>query len=741
MTRARRATTTRAWRTRGLGGACGLLACGMLGAGCGGSGGGPGPVASTAAPVTTAAATGYVALAVAPDAPLVVEVGPGGGFQLAVDGWLVDGRARDLTRDASYESLDPGVARVRGDGLVEGVAPGRTQVLARVPDRAGGVLQESRWVEVVAAGAAQPAWTALAVHPTDRTLDLVDAAAGRDQLQQVVVWATDAQGRAFDLTRSLGVRVLDPAQGPTLAAQVTPTGLLRATVDGEEVLLRARLDDADLTAGGRLVLGDGPAAPPTPDELYAGGPLRGSSNPIDVAVLGALRARRIEPAALAADDAFLRRLFLDAAGRPPSAAERAAFLAAPAATRRDDEVRRLLASDDFARHWAARLGEWFLLPAAGRPAGFDAWAADQLRAGRSLADVVTDLATGAGTGGAVFEARHASAADKVDALLQAGAGMTARCARCHDHPLTGPNDAPRWTQDERYPLDAFFAASPVEATKLNRAGQRFDAPKQPGFVLDPAAQVQSTLRTPLAQRRAEFARLFVGSRAFQRGLAHRVWATVQPALLDPDQFLRKNLDAVANPALLDALTDRFAARGASLQGLLEEVFTSRTYQLASEAAAGLGGRADALLARAPLRRLDAEAVGALVEQVTGQPLQGADRAYVLDTFGFPAARAAVHERSAAIHMGQPLLLANAPAVQGRLSSRSSLTAAVAADLAAGTLDAAAAVERLFVAVLGRGPDPDERALGLDLLAQAATPREGLDDLAAGLLTTVEAVTR
>ena len=41
-----------------------------------------------------------------------------------------------------------------------------------------------------------------------------------------------------------------------------------------------------------------------------------------------------------------------------------------------------------------------------------------------------------------------------DVLILATAGMTAKCAKCHDHPLAGANDLVRWTQQERYPIDA-----------------------------------------------------------------------------------------------------------------------------------------------------------------------------------------------------------------------------------------------------------------------------------------------
>ncbi len=104
----------------------------------------------------------------------------------------------------------------------------------------------------------------------------------------------------------------------------------------------------------------------------------------------------------------------------------------------------------------------------------------------------------------------------------------------------------------------------------------------------------STLTTPIAQRRAEFAGLLTGSSQFRRGLAHRIFAEIAQPLLDPNQFLAKELEGNKTPAVLDALTAQFEAAGTNLKTFMAVVMKSKYYQLSS---AGTTDVNDPLLAR------------------------------------------------------------------------------------------------------------------------------------------------
>lgn len=707
----------------------------LIMAGCGGSGGGGGG-GSTAAGATAGNMDG---LAFGPEESVIVEA-PGGStavsqFQLIVDSYSASsGKVLDVTRQAMLTSSDDTVARVGADGLIEALSPGMATITANF-----GGIQITKDIEVVAS-VGSATFTQVKVYPGSRVLDSVSVSGGVTQDQQLVVVGIDQDGKAHDLTRTLPIVLSDwdpnnpnqPAQLPiSTAATLSPNGLLTGSVEGEDVLVQVEIVNGPSGAA-HIHLGPGNAKPIT-GAVFSPGSLAGSSNPIDQAVLQGLQAKGVSPAPASSDGEFLRRLYSDALGRLPSAAEAEAFQANTASDKRDAEVDRVVAMPEFARHWASRLGEWFVIP----DTTFDTWAETQLAADTSLVSIVADLAAGNGQGGTLFDAQHDTAAKKVSILLLAGTGMAAECAGCHDHPFTGPNDNPRWIQADRYPLDAFFAATNDEAIPMDKAGNRTGnngQPFQPGFTaLDPTKTVASTLTTPLAQRRQEFATLFTGTAFFRRGFAHRIWSEVCQPLLDPNQFIAKNLNTMAAPQVLTALSGQFESAGGSLKTFLSGVFKSKVYQLSSEVS-DLAN--DPLLARRVLTRQQSEVCASLALNLTGAGPN--NMGFFNSTFGFPLSRLTIGERSAAINMSQSLVFQNSPVVHAGLTAQNGVPGQLAASVAAGTMTMQQAVGQLWLAAYSRNPAADEVTDAMATIQAAGTPAEGLQDVATALMASIEA---
>ncbi len=724
-------------------GAAAFIGSATLAAGCGGGGGG-GSSGSAVSPITSGQSGDLVALEISPPGDLVVEEGINSGFQVIVDGYYRDASVLDLTRNVEIEIADEMVVRHAGEGLLTPVAPGTTEVTVRQTSTSGEVLVVTKTVTVVADDGMDPSFTGgtLKIYPEFRALTQVDAAAGRDQLQQLVIVGTDAQGRMYDLSRNNGLSVQDMQRASSTAGQVSPSGLFRGIVDGQEVLLVSRIDTAGLVAGSHMVLGVGSARPVPPSALYSGAPLTGSANPIDQAVLTALRGQFVEPSALATDGEFLRRLYADALNRVPTEAEQTTFAGAAAATRREAEIDRVLALPEFNTRWGGLFAEWLEIPrSAPGAAAFDTWAAGELAANRTLADMVGALAAGTGAGAAAFDTEHMDAAAKVRILMLSATGMTAECAQCHNHPLTGANDNPKWTQAERYPLDAFFAANAAEATPLDKNNNRIGTAFQPGFAaLDASKTVTSTLTTPIGQRRAEFAGLLTGSTQFRRGLAHRIFSEVAQPLLNPNQFLAKELEGNKTPAVLDALTAQFAAAGTNLKTFLATVMKSKYYQLSS---AGTTDVNDPLLARHVVRRNHSEVMESVLQTTTGVALvaASAEETFFRSSFGFPTMRNDVHERSNAVNLSQSLVFMNSPAVQAKITQNGGTVATIAAQVTANTITREAAVTRLFRLSLSRDPSSDELGFALQTIGAAPTVRAGLEDVAAVTMASIEASAR
>ncbi len=204
-------------------------------------------------------------------------------------------------------------------------------------------------------------------------------------------------------------------------------------------------------------------------------------NPIDAFVLAKLEAAGLPPAAPAANETLLRRLYYDLTGLPPTPAEVAAFRADPSPTAYEKVVDRLLSSprygERWARHWldlvryaetnsferdGAKPFVWryrdYVIRSFNTDKPYDRLIKEQL-AGDEL-DGVTDeglIATGYYRLGPWDDepadpllALYDDLDDIVATTGQVFLGLTVNCARCHDHKFDP------FPQKDYYRLLAFF---------------------------------------------------------------------------------------------------------------------------------------------------------------------------------------------------------------------------------------------------------------------------------------------
>lgn len=719
-------------------------------AGCGGGGGSRG-AGSTVAASTSGTSTGTLTAAQLAANLTALDIAPSGdiaifGFgvgqatasapqqQIIVDGFYKDSSQRDLTRVVSYTVADPTIAKISGEGLVTPLAVGETTVTVSQPGAGGQTLTVTRKIKVSAqpAGAAGVLATAVEIYPSPvRKLADIDPATSRDQFQQFVVVVRYADGTSEDVTRTLGLKVQDAATGgPTVAGRAATTGLFRGTDNGAVDVI-ADMSNLNLSATSRVILGTGNGNPLVPS--YTGAPLAGSTNAFDVVALSALKSQKIEPSALTTDGEFLRRVTADTIGRLPTIAEFEAFVADKASDKRAKKIDELLAKPEFATHWAKDLiGPWAGVGGA-QAAMFDTAVQTDLAADRSLSDIVKDLAAGVGPASVQFDAKFTATYDKVDHLMNTFTGYTSKCARCHDHPLTTAQDDPRWVQDDNYGLYAFLAMTPAEATKVNKAGQRFGTPIEPSFILDKAATGLPKLADPIATRRAKFGELLSTSKAFFRGTGHRIFAEVMRPLLDPNEFLQANLAGVTNPKMLDAITTVFTDQKASLKGFLRTLMTSKLYQLSS---ASKTTKNDDLLARSVIRRHHSEVLEQGVSSLAGVPY--ATDAFFAGNFGYPTARLTITERRDVVNQSQAFTLMNSPrSTNGKVIMPASSLTQLSADVTANKVTMEDAIKTLFRAALSRDPNASELSTFATEAKGAATAREALEDVAVALAASIE----
>ena len=100
---------------------------------------------------------------------------------------------------------------------------------------------------------------------------------------------------------------------------------------------------------------------------------------IDEFIESSLSAKGIEPAPLASDTEFHRRVYLDLAGRIPTEAEVRSFLGDKAPDRRAKLVESLLGSPHYVRHMASTWQAVMAPPAGSTQAGFRTWFETRVR--------------------------------------------------------------------------------------------------------------------------------------------------------------------------------------------------------------------------------------------------------------------------------------------------------------------------------------------------------------------------
>ncbi len=725
--------------------------------GCGGGGGGGGGGGASISPSTSAIGSGsvpgtsanLVAIDLFPKGDIAIFGSQAGTAaappqqQIIVAGYYKDGATRDLSRQVTYQVADGTVAKVSGDGLVTPVGPGTTTLTVSEKGVNGQTLTITRNIVVdfsKIAGAAGSIATQLELYPGPITrLTDVNAAAAKDQFQQFVVLVRWDNGTCEDLTRNFGLTIQDTQGNPITAARFTTAGLLRAT-DNATFDVIANAQALNMVASVRVISGTGGAGGGNGNGFtpYTGGALAGSTNILDVVALAALKAQQINPAPLTTDGEFLRRVTADLLGRLPTEAELTAFKASTAPTKRATTIDALLASPEFAAHWAKDIiGAWSGVGGANR-AAFDTELQAQLTADAPLSTIVGAMAAGTGPLGAGFNAQYTATYAKVDMLVNTFAGHSSKCARCHDHPLTTVMDDPRWTQDQNYGLYAFFANNAGEATKVDKNNRMFGTPLQPAFVFDPTATGLGALTDPVAGRRQKFADLFVASKAFARGTAHRLWSELMGQMLDPNQFLQVNLAGVKNPKLMDAVTQAFTDGKLSLKSFLRTVTNSKLYQLSGT---GKDTKNDALYARHVTHRHHSEVLDSGTSALAGVPFTALEQFFSFN-FGYPSTRTTIGERSDAVNMSQAFTQMNSSrSTNGRIVMANNQIDRLATSVDASTITLDAALGTLFRTALSRDPSPAELQVFKTERGSAANTREFLQDAAVALGATIEYVMR
>lgn len=477
----------------------------------------------------------------------------------------------------------------------------------------------------------------------------------------------------------------------------------------------------------------GPVAsqqPVTPDDVQE------LANRIDDLIAEKWSENDVVSASPSDDAEFLRRVWLDIAGKIPTAADSQDFIDNQSQDKRRRVVEELLNGPNYvvnsANFWRAVLipeadtdfNVRFMLPA------FEGWLRQRLDEDKAYDDLVSEILTTPVSGTNTFRNRNTlnpiafyqSKEIKPENLAAATSrmflGIRIECAQCHDHPFD------TWTQNDFWGYAAFFAAMQREPQRgnngfLSQLKELFsrrtltvpgtDEVVKATFLTGETPQIPTgtSARMTLADWMTSKENPY-----FARTAANRVWGHFFGiGIVDPvDDFSESN--PPSHPELLDLLAAELTEHDFDMKFLVRAITASRTYQLTSSVRSSDDDTDPRLFLRMSVKGMTAEQLYASIAQAVGthetfQESQrgrfrsATTRARFIDEFS--DSNNAPTDRQTSVL--QALSLMNGELINDATGLQSSRTLAGILDYPG--FDNSRRIEALFLATLNRRPRPEE----------------------------------
>jgi hypothetical protein len=564
-----------------------------------------------------------------------------------------------------------------------------------------------------------PRVTKIEISPRDPVVQQVGAR------QQVRIVATYSDGKMRDVTAEAFVE-----SGNSDVAKTDGGGLVDTLRRGEAPLL-ARYE-GNYVATTLTVMGDRTGFAWQQPETWSR---------IDELVASKWERMKIQPSDLCSDADFLRRVYLDLTGLPPSAEEVRAFIAetSPPREKRNAVIDKLIGSPEFVEHWTNKWSD--MLQVNSKFLGgdgarlFRGWIRQQVAANRPYDQFVREIITATGSTkdnpAASYWKILREPAEAMENTTHLFLATRFNCNKCHDHPFE------RWTQDQYYHLGAYFTQvqlstdpasgkAVIAGTAVEKARPIYeivkDAPTgdmihlRTNKVAAPTFPYETKLENALPEnstRREQLAAWMTSpdNRFFAASYVNRLWGYLTGAgIIEPLDDIRAG-NPPTNPELLEYLKTEFISHGFDVRHVLRLICQSRTYQLG--VATNKWNEDDKInYSHAIARRLPAEVLYDAVLKVTGAPtrLPGGTGAQQLPdsaldlpsgflaNLGRPARESACEcERSSDLRLGSVMALLSGPAVADAIGDEKNGLA----KLVAAQPDDSKLADEIFTRVLNR----------------------------------------
>ncbi|MES2658922.1 MAG: PSD1 and planctomycete cytochrome C domain-containing protein [Verrucomicrobiota bacterium] len=485
-------------------------------------------------------------------------------------------------------------------------------------------------------------------------------------------------------------------------------------------------------------------------------------NYIDGLVAEKLNKLRIIPSEISDDESFLRRVYLDIVGVPPTVEERGKFLADARPEKRGALVDELLGRKEFTEMWVMKWAELLQIRTFnkdGQQVSYKAalnyyqWLRERIAGNVPFNQLVQELLSAKGgtfsSAATNFFQSEADVLKLTENVAQIFMGTRIQCAQCHNHPFD------RWTMDDYYSFAAFFAQvkrkpaeDPRERVVFDGGGEiQNPVTKQnmtPKFLGGPKPEIKG-------QSRRESVAGWLASPEnpwFAKNVVNIVWAHFNGVgIVDPVDDVRVS-NPPSNPELLDALAEKFVSYNYDFKKLVRDICTSRTYQLSTRTNE-TNATDDRNFSHAMIRRVRAEVLLDCISQVTDTPnkfkgLPSGARAvqiadgnttnYFLTTFG-RATRATVCSCEVKMepNLSQALHLLNGDTTQERIRQGKLVETMLNEKKSPEEV-----ISNLYLTVLSRPPsDMEKEKLLAAVAADPEKVRETLEDIFWALLNSKE----
>ncbi len=480
--------------------------------------------------------------------------------------------------------------------------------------------------------------------------------------------------------------------------------------------------------------------------------IAGRNHPIDRIVDNYFASRKIRPPATLDDGAFIRRVYFDLIGLPPTEQELSTFMANPSAGKRTALVERLQTeSRSYADHWMAFWND--LLRNEYKGTGFidngrtqiTAWLYQSLLENKPYDKFTRELinptpesvgfAKGIQWRGAV-NASQVVELQFAQNIGQVFFGANLKCASCHDSFIDS------WKLTDAYGLAAVIANKPLA---IHRCDKPTGAMAGPKFLFPELGTIDAAASK--AKRLEQLAALVThpDNGRFTRTIANRIWDRLMGhGIVHPVDMMGTK---PWSDDLLDYLAVYLADNSFDLKKLIAHIATSQAYQALAASRPTEEDGANYVFNGPEIKRLTAEQFMDTVWMLTGtapaKPL--APAAIPVFATTVPAERRLV--RATLVHCDDLMRSLGRPNREQVVTTRPEhLTTLQALDLLNGktitTILASGGsnilkgnpaaspdkiTELLFMQALARTPRPDERATALALLGNKPTA-ENIADL-------------